>query len=299
MITGSQGQLASDIVDILKLYDFDVYAFSKSELDATDKDLLKEAIEKIRPNFFIQGASYHVVEEIENNIEKATKVNIDSLHTAAKACNEVGCHFINFSTNYVFGNVDHKKNDGGYYFEDGYSKLDEGFSEDCFPHPCNVYGILKRTGEQIVETYCPEHWNFRVAGLFGKTGSRSKNGDNFPYHIIKELAEDREVKVVDDQIMNVSYTIDIAKAIVGAIRNGGVRNGVHHLTNTGQLTWFEFAKFISEYKYGNSAAVVPCKTSDFYSKVERPLFSALTSECFILPSWQSGFIRFMKEVEEE
>jgi len=295
LITGKNGQLVTDIVRRFsyELDNYELFAFGRDELDVTNKNLLKEAIENIEPNIFIQGASYHVVEAIEDNIEYATKVNIDSLHTAAKICGKIKCRLINFSTNYVYGNKDYMSDK---FFH--YGSVN-GFNEEWLPNPCNVYGLLKRTGEQIVEAYCEDHWNFRVAGLFGKTGSRSKNGDNFPYRILADLAEDKEVKVVDDQIMNVSYTVDIAEAIVDALNKGNLRNGIHHLTNSGSLTWFEFAKFISEYKYGNSNAIVPCKTSDFYSSIERPLLSALKSAYFQLPSWQSGFVRFMKEIEED
>ena len=92
LITGSQGQLMTDIIKEFSFFSdrYDMFAFGKDELDVTNKDLLTKIIEEIKPDVFIQGASYHVVEAIENNIEYATRVNIDSLHTAAKACGKIG-----------------------------------------------------------------------------------------------------------------------------------------------------------------------------------------------------------------
>ena len=61
------------------------------------------------------------------------------------------------------------------------------YTETNEAHPVNLYGILKYAGEQVVSTSCEKYYNIRVSGLFGKTGSRAKNGMNFPYIIKKNL----------------------------------------------------------------------------------------------------------------
>ena len=103
MVSGADGQLVTDILKTLqKEGSFHVVAYNRSRLDVTDRLHLETEFRKINPDFFIQGASYHVVEEINKNPKKACDVNIASLHYLSNLCNEYNCTLINFSTNYVF-----------------------------------------------------------------------------------------------------------------------------------------------------------------------------------------------------
>ena len=312
LITGMYGQLVTDIIKQLNYTDHDIFAFDRNGLDVADHENLKKTFDLVEPDIFIQGASYHVVEDIENNIDKAVKVNISSLHTIAKLCQENDCLLINFSTNYVF--------DGDHYSEDC------GINENVIPNPLNIYGITKYAGEQVVEKYCEKHINFRVAGLFGITGSRAKKGTNFPINIIKEIKEQKIIKAVSDQLMNITYTLDAAKAIVDIINrysenkkvidnfskdkkiriveNGkSFKYGTYHLTNTGMLTWYDLAKFICDYY--NYHKIEAIENKNFYSNIKRPKFSALDcskiQENFgiTLQTWQSGIIRFINEYKNK
>ena len=83
-----------------------------------------------------------------------------------------------------------------------------------------------------------------MSGLFGKTGSRAKNGKNFPYIIIEKLEESGSAEVVSDQIVNVAYTVDLAIAIVAMMKQND-KFGLYHLVNRGACTWFEVATEIN------------------------------------------------------
>ena len=103
MVSGSQGQLVTDIIKQLAYEkSFAISSYDRQRLDVTDKAKLEVEFRKINPDFFIQGASYHVVEEINKNPKEACDVNIASLHYLVDLCNEYDCTLINFSTNYVF-----------------------------------------------------------------------------------------------------------------------------------------------------------------------------------------------------
>ena len=106
MVSGADGQLVTDILKTLqKEGNFRVVAYDRSRLDVTDRLHLETEFRKINPDFFIQGASYHVVEEINKNPNEACNVNVASLHYLSDLCNEYNCTLINFSTNYVFSGV--------------------------------------------------------------------------------------------------------------------------------------------------------------------------------------------------
>ena len=59
MVSGSQGQLVTDIIKILgKEGSFSVVSYDRRGLDVTDKARLEQEFKRIKPDFFIQGASY-------------------------------------------------------------------------------------------------------------------------------------------------------------------------------------------------------------------------------------------------
>ena len=301
MVSGADGQLVTDILKTLqKEGNFHVVAYDRSRLDVTDKLHLQTEFRKINPDFFIQGASYHVVEEINKNPKQACDVNIASLHYLSNLCNEYNCTLINFSTNYVFSGTKLPAEDWAEL--DHYNEMDE-------PHPVNLYGILKYAGEQVISTSCEKYYNIRVSGLFGKTGSRAKSGSNFPYTIKKNLEKNISsdhlelVKVVADQIVNVSYTVDLANVIVEMMnQESNDKYGLYHLVNEGDCTWYEVAKEIAYILEYDENIVTPIETKDFYTNLKRPQDTSLNiwkvKNRFgvEIPSWQDGLKRFFDEI---
>ena len=277
LISGADGQLVTDIINTLSTPQndrfFNAFAFNRKRLDVTDKDALSGVFSKYNPDFFIQGASYHVVEEINKNPKEACDVNLASLHYLTELCNKYNCTLINFSTNYVFSGLKPPLED--FQELDHYNEMDE-------PSPVNLYGILKYAGEQILSTSCEQYYNIRVSGLFGKTGSRAKNGSNFPYTIKKNLelsnsADHLEpVKVVADQLVNVGYTVDLAEVIVKMMRQEKQDlYGLYHLANKGDCTWYEVASKVAEVLGYNEDKVIPISTDEFYTNLKRPKDTSL------------------------
>ena len=295
MVSGADGQLVTDILKTLqKEGSFSVVAYNRSRLDVTDKLHLETEFKKINPDFFIQGASYHVVEEINQNPKKACDVNVASLHYLSDLCNEYNCTLINFSTNYVFSGIKPPAEDWDEL--EHYNEIDE-------PHPVNLYGILKYTGEQVVSTSCEKYYNIRVSGLFGKTGSRAKGGKNFPYIIKENLENNGTAEVVADQIVNVSYTVDLAKVIVEMMKQESAdKYGLYHLVNEGECTWYEVAQEIGKILGYPKDAITPIGTKDFYTNLERPKDTSLNvwkvknKFDVKIPTWQDGLQRFFKEI---
>ena len=293
MVSGADGQLVNDILKALqKEGNFHVVAYNRRRLDVTDKLHLEAEFKKINPDFFIQGASYHVVEEINQNPKKACDVNIASLHYLSDLCNEYNCTLINFSTNYVFSGIKPLAEDWDEL--EHYNEIDE-------THPVNLYGILKHAGEQVVSTSCEKYYNIRVSGLFGKTGSRAKGGKNFPYIIKENLENNGKVEVVADQIVNVSYTADLAKVIVEMMKQEAEEKyGLYHLVNKGGCTWYEVAVKIAEVLGYGKDKIKPIETKDFYTNLKRPQDTSLNvwkvENRFgvKIPRWEDAIERFFR-----
>ena len=293
MVSGSRGQLVTDIIKQLAYEkSFAISSYDRQRLDVTDKAKLEVEFRKINPDFFIQGASYHVVEEINKNPKEACDVNIASLHYLVDLCNEYDCTLINFSTNYVFSGA-----------SPTCSCSPLNYTETDIPYPVNLYGILKLAGEQVVFTACEKYYNIRVSGLFGKTGSRAKNGKNFPYTIIEKLEESGSAEVVSDQIVNVAYTVDLAIAIVAMMKQND-KFGLYHLVNRGSCTWFEVATEINTLLGHPAQFITSIETKDFYTNLKRPQDTSLNVSKvqnkfnIEIPAWRSGIFRFLQEINK-
>ena len=298
MVSGSQGQLVTDIIKILGKEDnFSVVSYDRRGLDVTDKARLEQEFKRIKPDFFIQGASYHVVEEINSNPKEACNVNIASLHYLSDLCCEYNTTLINFSTNYVFSGIKPMNGDWGDW------PGSEHYNENDTPHPVNLYGILKYAGEQVVSSTCEKYYNIRVSGLFGKAGSRAKNGLNFPYIIKNNLEEKGKVEVVADQVINIGYTVDLATVVVKMMKQNNYY-GLYHLVNKGECTWYEVAKEIATILDYPEESVIPTETEDFYTNLKRPKDTSLNiwkiqnTFDILIPSWPNALRRFFSEIRK-
>ena len=296
MVSGANGQLVTDIIKTLeKEGNFSVISYDRRGLDVTDRGCLEQEFERIKPDFFIQGASYHVVEEINKNPKEACDVNVASLHYLSNLCCEYNTTLINFSTNYVFSGIKPMNGDWGDWAGS------EHYNENDSPHPINLYGILKYAGEQVVSSTCKNYYNIRVSGLFGKAGSRAKNGLNFPYIIKNTLEEKSKVEVVADQIINIGYTVDIAAIVVEMMKKNN-NYGLYNIVNQGECTWYEVAREIATILDFPQECVVPTETKDFYTNLKRPKDTSLNiwkiQNTFgvKVPSWPNALRRFFSEI---
>ena len=87
--------------------------------------------------------------------------------------------------------------------------------------------------------------------------------------------KNKELKVVNDQIGSPTYSKDLAIAI-GELLNSD-KYGIYHLTNKGEVSWYEFAKKIFELSNIN-IIVKPVTTEEFPRPAPRPHYSVLSNQ---------------------
>jgi dTDP-4-dehydrorhamnose reductase len=99
-----------------------------------------------------------------------------------------------------------------------------------------------------------------------------KGGGNFVENMLKRAAQQPELKVVDDEVLSPTYTLDLAVKINQLIRTQ--QFGLYHIVNHGKCSWYEFTCKIFEL-LGQKVKVTKVSAAEFKSKARRPKYSVL------------------------
>jgi dTDP-4-dehydrorhamnose reductase len=258
LLLGSNGQLGSDIlrINLKNKYPLDITGLTRTHLDVCDRATLKSKLFQHTFDVLINCISYTNTELAEVNAELAFVINALSIKEIAEACKEKNASLVQISTDFVFS--------------DNQKKIP--LTESDSPAPVNIYGASKLMGESLAKLTINDCYIFRVASLFGIAGASGKGG-NFIETMIRVGSEKGKLRVISDQIMSPTSTADIADSILKAIMQK-IPFGIYHAVNSGQASWYEFAKKIIDKTHLN-VTVEPVKASEYLSKIARPLFSAL------------------------
>jgi dTDP-4-dehydrorhamnose reductase len=273
LVTGGGGQLASDLVELLGDR-AEVRAPARAELDITDGPALERAFEELRPDTVFNCAAFHNLDVCEREEDRSFEVNGRAVKRMAERCRDTGAKLIHLSTNYVF---------------DGQG--DRPYLEDDLPAPRSVYAISKLAGEQMALAYEPGALVVRSSGLYGLHGSASKGG-NFVQRMLGRAREQGEVKMVEDQRLTPTFTADLAAGLIAAVEAG--EQGVLHMTNSGECSWYEFTLEIFSLA-GVEAEVEPVTTTIPPGGVDRPLNGVLGTRSGLEPlrPWQDALADYM------
>lgn len=275
LITGSKGQLGSELVDFLSK-DNKVYGFGHKELDITDKNLVINKVSKIVPDIVIHCAAFVDADGCESNIKDAFDVNTIGSGNVIIASKKTKSIMVYISTDYVF---------------DG--KKDSPYIESDIPNPISVYGISKYAGEQIVRHYLEKFFIVRTSWLF------RKEGKNFVNTILDIAKDKKELKVVNDQVGSPTYVPDLAKAISTLISTDYY--GIYHITNSGKASWYEFTKKILKYAEIENVKVTPISTEELNRPASRPKYSVLANfnlekrKIYKMRNWELALKDFFKK----
>jgi dTDP-4-dehydrorhamnose reductase len=262
LVTGSAGQLGSDLVGVLR----GAVGLTRQELSIEDLDAVREAVAGF--DVVLNCAADNAVDAAEGSPARAFRVNRDGAGNLAQACSEVGAGLVHFSTNFVF--------DGA---------ADRPHSEEDAPAPLGVYGRSKLEGERLVLERLPDALVVRSSGLFGARGSAVKGG-SFPERIVRRAEAGERVRVVDDQFLNPTFTGDLAAALP-VLLDRGLR-GVVHVAAAGCCSYWELAVEAVRLA-GLSVTVEPIRTGALAAAAPRPANGCLVSvRTAPLRHWREG-----------
>ena len=261
LVTGANGQLGNEMRILAKdsqdRYIFTdvnrVEGFETVYLDITDFEAIRTMVLENDVDAIINCAAWTNVDGAEDPEKYAVveKLNATAPEYLAKAMKEVGGWLVQISTDYVFGK----------------EPYNTPCREDQQGTPTGIYGKTKLLGEQkIIATGC-RHIIIRTAWLY------SEFGKNFCKTMLQLTATRPQLNVVFDQVGTPTYALDLAAAIVTALKNPV--EGIYHYSNEGVCSWYDFTKMISEYSGQTACDIRPCHSDEFPSSVMRPAYSVL------------------------
>jgi dTDP-4-dehydrorhamnose reductase len=259
----------------------DLVVLSRAEADITDAAAVARAFETVRPSLVINAAAYTAVDRAETEEALAFDGNALGPHRLACHCAAAGIPFFHISTDYVFS-----------------GQGDQPWREDDPPGPLNAYGRSKLAGEWAVMSAHPGSYIFRTSWVF------SPWGNNFVKTMLRLGAGRDELTIVGDQHGCPTYAPDLADALLAialALLSGESRRpGIHHFSNRGATTWFEFAGAIFDAvgKSGRHRPIIrPIPSSEYPVPAKRPAWSVLHLDDTIahfnleIPTWQNALER--------
>jgi dTDP-4-dehydrorhamnose reductase len=254
----------------------EVVSLCSRDADIRDAGRVRQVVEQSRPDWIVLAAAYTDVDGCESKQDLAFAVNRDGAVNVAEAAKHVGAKLVFLSSDYVF---DGKKN-SPYETEDK-------------RNPQSIYGRSKAEAEIMLLDMLPECCIARTSWLFGA------GGKCFPDTILKLAASRPALDVVDDQRGCPTYSTDLARAIMQLCRRGA--SGIVHLTNSGNCSWFEFAREIVKCA-GLPTEVRPVSSQQMARPAPRPAYSVLSAKSLqrwgvAPPTWQDALRRYLHERE--
>ena len=252
----------------------EIIGLGSNDADIRDPEQVRRALENARPDWIVLAAAYTNVDGCESNRDLAFAVNCQGAVKVAQSARQVGARLLFLSTDYVFDGTKTSP------YETGDPRA-----------PRSVYGHSKAEAEVQLLRILPECCIVRTSWLFGV------GGKCFPDTILKLAASRPELEVVNDQRGSPTYARDLANAIIQLCRKNA--EGIVHVTDGGDCTWFEFAREIIAIA-GLSTSVRPTSSDKFVRPAERPKYSVLSARSLNalgieMAPWQDALRRYMEE----
>lgn len=285
LVTGGNGQLGRELFNLSQNVNIPFrFIFTDAEdLDITHIEHVRDFVKHHAIQYIINCAAYTAVDNAENETELSYRVNHLGAENLAKASTEFNCRLLQISTDYVF---------------DG--KAERPYKEDDLVNPISTYGKSKLDGETAVLAYHPEAIVIRTQWLY------SAYGKNFVKTMLRLMAENPEIKVVNDQHGSPTYAADLAEAIVEIVEEAEKtdwKSGIYHFSNLGETTWYDFAKKIQSLSNLHDCTIHPIETKDYPTLAMRPMYSVLDKSKiqntfrFTIPSWENGLERCLRKID--
>ena len=273
-VLGANGQLGSDACAAFAQNGDEVASLTHADLELNSSPSVDQGLSAANAEFIVHTAAMHHVEKCEADPAAAFAINAIGARNVADWAKKAGATVAYVSTDYVF---DGKKN--------------APYVETDVAAPLNAYGITKLAGEHYTAATCSKHFVLRVSAIYGLRPCRAKGGLNFVELMLKLSRERDKLRVVDDEFVTPTPTVQIARQLVALSRSKDY--GLYHGTSEGSCSWYEFAREIFR-ATGTTVRLEKADPGEFPAKVQRPKYSVLENRALkaaqmnVFTDWRQG-----------
>ena len=278
-VIGGNGQLGSDTVLAFQGNGDEVVGLTHADIELQTLESVSACLQAIRPDLIVNTAAMHHVENCEKEPAKAFEVNGLGSRNLAIVARDIGASLIHVSTDYVFDGAKGRP-----------------YEESDAPHPLNVYGNTKLSGEHFVRSMLDKHFVLRTSAIYGQSPCRAKGGLNFIELMLKLAKERDELRVVDSEFVTPTSTAELARQMVTLSRSDAY--GLYHATAEGSCSWHEFAKEVFALT-NTKVNLQVAGPNEFPAKVPRPKYSVLENRRLkdhklnVFKPWQDGVREYL------
>jgi len=282
LVTGSNGQVGSEINELSSKYDYNFFFTNKDQLDISNKEQLENFIDSNNINTIINCAAYTAVDKAEEEQELADKINHKAVKRLAKLAAMKNIKLVHISTDYVFDGTNFKP-----------------YCEAYQTNPKSVYGQTKLDGEKEMINLNPKNsMIIRTSWVY------SSFGNNFVKTMLRLGKEKDELGVIFDQVGTPTYARDLAKTILDILPN--IKNEkvkIFNYSNEGVLSWYDFAKEIMKMAKID-CTINPIETYQYPTPAKRPHFSLLNKSKIknefniTIPFWKDSLDECLRTLGE-
>ncbi len=284
LVTGSKGQLGSEIQELSSNYPTAQFLFTDiEELDICSVDSIRAYTLNRSIDYIINCAAYTNVDQAEIDENLAREINAKASKNLASVATEKDIVLIHISTDYVFSGKNHMP-----------------YTEQQKTEPSGVYGKTKFEGEEFIRSLCSKHIIIRTSWLY------SPFGKNFLKTMLALGKDNKELGVVVDQVGTPTYAYDLAACIliiVDKISKGISEFGTYHYSNEGVCSWYDFASEIQN-TAKNNCKIKSIESEDFQTRAKRPHYSVLNKSkikhifAIDIPHWKSRIKHCIRRIIE-
>ncbi|MDF1882596.1 dTDP-4-dehydrorhamnose reductase [Sulfurimonas sp. SAG-AH-194-C21] len=282
LVTGSNGQLGSELRELSKEYAYNFYFTDRETLDISNANAIKEFTEINNVNIIINTAAYTAVDKAEDDALNADAINAKAVKTLAQIAKDKNIQLIHISTDYVFDGTNYRP-----------------YTEDDKTNPNGVYGTTKLDGENAMKEINPSN-----SIIIRTSWVYSSFGANFVKTMLCLGKERDSLGVIFDQVGTPTYARDLAKIILDIlpkIKNEKVE--IYNYSNEGVLSWYDFAKEIMRMAK-IKCEINPIETKDYPTAASRPHYSLLNKSKIkkefniTIPYWKDSLDECLKTMGE-
>lgn len=255
LLLGANGQLGWELKRTCP-QDIILTTCDYPKVDFLSTTSITTCIETAQPDWIINAAAYTAVDKAEEEKETADRINHTAVREIAGLCRQNNIRLIQISTDFVFNGKNHRP-----------------YLPQDTPDPISTYGKTKLKGEQAVLEIIKDNAPIiRTAWLY------SSHGANFVKSMLNFFETKPELNIIDEQIGTPTWANGLAHAIWKAMDKN--LTGIHHFTDAGIASWYDFATAIQEEALSlnliqKEIPINPIPASRYPTPAERPFYSVL------------------------